>query len=121
MLYFQSGISESKLFSYCMHFSSGPPMCGRFFLAGGQENLNFCLLPFPLALTASAALALTSGGKAVSSCCPPFCPGLSLVPSHSTCQSQKIGLKVRRVIYLCFKLFFSYCSLFCPSSVTPEM
>lgn len=103
MLYFLSGIRASKLFSYCMHFNSGLPMCGRFFGWRAGKFKFLCLLPFPLALTASAALALTSGGKAVSSCCPPFsCPRLSLVPSHSTCQSQKNGLKVRRVIYLCF-------------------
>lgn len=122
MLYFQSGISESKIFSCCMHLTLGHPCVEGFLGWRGGKFKFLCILPFSHALTASAALGLTSGGKAASSCCPPFsCPGLSLVPSHSTCQSQKIGLKVRRVIYLCFNLFFSYCSLSCPSSVTPEM
>lgn len=98
MLYFQSGISASKLAAVCTSTLGYP--CVEGFLGWRAGKFIFlCLLPFPLALTASAALALTSGGKAASSCCPPLsCPGLSLVSPHSICQSQKVGLKVRRVI-----------------------
>lgn len=117
MLYLQSGISESKLFNYCVHLTLGHPFVEDFFGQRGGKFKILCLLPFPLALTASAALVLTSGGKAASSCCPPFSSlGLSLVPSHSICQSPKIGLKVRRVICLSFNLFFPAV----PFSVLPQ-
>lgn len=83
-------------------------------------NISYLLL-FPLTLTtASAVLTVISGGKSTSSCCSLLsCPGLSLMPSRSTCQSQQIGWKVRTAI-ISTSTFFFFLLPFIPFSVLPQ-
>lgn len=92
------------------------------FLGWRAQKFNIsCLLLFPLTLTtASAVLTLISGGKSTSSCCFLLsCPGLSLMPSRSTCQSQQIGWKVRTAIISTLTFFF-FLLPFIPFSVLPQ-
>lgn len=73
-----------------------------------QKSKFSCLLPFPLALTtASAVLALTSGGKSTSSCCPPLFLPRAVSGAISALVSPNKWIQKLEQQFLCVLTYFS--------------